>query len=178
MSKSSLSPCHLCIADDGCCVFPFYDGWKIVLLPSEVQRIAEYTGKDPSEFIDLTPLPLSQQEEYNQYNANDLLWSRLFSLWAEPSGLINNCPFVKKEGCSLPYNIKPFLCQAYPLDFNITDSKIMIPAETDCELLKSMGSLDSVLTYFHDDWDSLNSRFEAFRQDFIALLNNLEGTVS
>jgi hypothetical protein len=179
VSKTSLSACHVCIASDsGCCVFPLYDGWKITLLPTEVQLISEYTGKDPSEFIDTTPLPLSQLEDYNQGIAKDPPWSRLFSLWAQPSGFKNNCPFVRTEGCMLPYQVKPFLCQVYPLDFSITDGNIFLPEETDCPLLKSGGSINSVLACFDDDWESLQCRFETFRHDFLSLLNMLEGTAA
>ena len=179
VSKSNLSACRVCIASDGgCCVFPLSDGWKIILLPTEVQLISEYTGKDPSEFIDATPLPSSQQEDYNQFNAKDPLWSRLFSLWTQPSGFKNNCPFVQSEGCSLPYQVKPFLCRVYPLDFNITDGNIFLPVETDCLMLMSVGSINSVLSCFDDDWESLQCRFEAFRHDFLSLLNMLEGTVT
>jgi Fe-S-cluster containining protein len=178
-SKSSFSVCRACIASaGGCCVFPLSDGWKIILLPAEVQLISEYTGKAPSEFIDTTPLPLLQQEAYNQFTAKDPLWSRLFSLWTQPSGFKNNCPFIQSEGCFLPYEVKPFLCRVYPLDFNITDGNIFVPVETDCLLLKSVGSINSVLACFDDDWGSLQGRFEAFRHDFLSLLNMLDGTAN
>jgi Fe-S-cluster containining protein len=154
------------------------DGWKITLLPEEVQLISKYTGKAPSEFIDTTPLPLSQLEDYNQFAAEDPPWSRLFSLWAQPSGFKNNCPFVRSEGCMLPYRVKPFLCRVYPLDFSITDGNIFLPVETDCQLLKSGGSINSVLACFNDDWESLQCRFEIFRHDFLSLLNTLEETAA
>ena len=76
---------------------------------------------------------------------------------------------------SLPYHVKPFLCQAYPLDFNIAAGTIFVPEETDCPMLQSSRSLHEVLACFGDDWDNLQSRFEAFRQDFISLLNTLDG---
>lgn len=178
-SQSRLFTCHVCIASDGgCCVFPLSYGWKIILLPTEVPLLLEYTSKAPSEFIDTTPLPLAQQEDYNQIDAKDPLWSRLFSLWTQPSGFKNNCPFVHTEGCSLPYQVKPFLCRVYPLDFNITDGTIFLPVETDCLLLKSVGSINSVLACFDDDWESLQCRFDTFRSDFLSLLHVLEGTVT
>ena len=175
-SGPNLSACRVCITfDDGCCVFPLWDEWKIVLLPAEMQRISEFTGKDPSEFIDTTPLTPPQLEDYIDPGNEDPLWARLFSLWTQPSGFKDKCPFVMAEGCSLPYEVKPFLCQAYPLDFNITAGTLFVPEETDCPMLQSSRSLHEVLACFGDDWDSLQSRFEAFRQDFISLLNTLEG---
>lgn len=173
--NSSPAICRACIASDGCCVFPLFDGWKIILLPTEVQRIAAFTGKDPSEFIDTTPLPLSQREDYLRLSVEDPLWSRLVSIWTQPSGFKNNCPFLQTEGCSLPYQVKPFLCQIYPLDFNITEGTIFLPEETDCLLLQRGSSIEEVLAHFNDDWENLQHRFEAFRSDVVSMLNILEG---
>jgi hypothetical protein len=174
-SGPNLSACRVCITfDDGCCVFPLWDEWKIVLLPAEIRRISEFTGKAASEFIDITPLTLPQLEDYIDPGKEDPLWARLFSLWTQPSGFKDKCPFVMAEGCSLPYHVKPFLCQAYPLDFNITAGTISVPEETDCHVLQSSGSLHEALACFGDDLYSLQRRFEEFRQDFILLLNTLD----
>lgn len=145
------------------------------MLPAEVQRIAEFTGKDPSEFIDTAPLTVSQLEDCLAFSTEDPLWARLFSLWTHPGGFKNSCPFVKAEGCSLPYQVKPFLCQAYPLDFNITAGTIFVPEKTDCPMVQSGKSLHEVLACFGDEWENLKRRFESFRRDCISWLNALEG---
>ena len=164
--------CRVCIIfSGGCCVFPFLDGWKIILLPGEIQRIAEFTGEDPSYFIDNSPLNQSQLEFYTEDTVEDPLWAQLFSTWARPTGLKGRCPFLKREGCSLPYHIKPLLCQIYPLDFNITKGTLLLKADMDCLLLKSVGSVDEVSNRFDDDMSSLQLRFKAFRNEFFSLLN-------
>ena len=175
-SGPNLSACRVCITfDDGCCVFPLWYEWKIVLLPTEIQRISEFTGKDPSEFIDTTPLTPPQLEDYVDSGNEDPMWARLFSLWTQPSGFKDECPFVTAEGCSLPYEVKPFLCQAYPLDFNVTDGTIFIDDKTSCLLLKGARSISEALACFGDDWDNLQSRFKIFRHDFLSLLDTIEG---
>lgn len=168
-----MSSCHECIATDGgCCSFIFADGWKIILLPTEVKRIVELIGKDPSGFIDTTPLTPAQREWYiSRFGVEDPLWVRLVSLWTNPSGFKNSCPFIQAEGCRLSYQEKPFLCRIYPLDFNITDGHIFLPKETACPIGQNAGSTKEVLDYFGDDWEALQRSSKAFRQDFISLLN-------
>ena len=164
--------CRVCIIlSGGCCVFPFLEGWKIILLPGEIQRIAEFTGEDPSHFIDNSPLTQNQLEFYTENAVEDPLWARLFSIWTKPAGLKGRCHFLKREGCSLPYHVKPFLCQTYPLDFNITKGTLLLNGGMNCLLLRSVRSVDEVPNRFDDDMNSLQLRFEAFRNEFFSLLN-------
>ena len=173
MGKRSLTStiCRVCIIfSGGCCVFPFMDGWKIILLPGEIQRIAEFTGEDPSYFVDNSPLTQNQLEFYTGNTVEDPLWAQLFSAWTKPAGLKGKCNFLKREGCSLPYHIKPLLCQIYPLDFNITKGTLLLKGDMDCLLLKSVRSADEVPNRFDDDMNSLQLRFKAFRNEFLSLL--------
>ena len=168
--------CQDCVASDlGCCVRVFDEGWKLVLLPSEVGRIWTTTGVAPSEFVDTSPLTSAQLEWYcSTHTAGDFLWSRLFSLWTRPSGIRNACPFVRPDGCSLPYESKPFLCRIYPLSFSITENRIYFPEESDCPIGRGMKSEDGILYYFHDDMERLKRAFAAFREEFVRLVSVLE----
>ena len=172
-SRRRLTPyiCRVCrIFSRGCCVFPFLDGWKIILLPGEIQRISEFAGEDSSYFIDNSPLTQNQLEFYTKNTVEDPLWAQLFSIWTKPTGLKGSCHFLNKEGCSLPYHIKPFLCQIYPLDFNITKGTLLLNGNMDCLLLQSVCSADEVPNRFDDEMNSLQLRFKAFRNEFFSLL--------
>ena len=163
--------CRVCIIfRGGCCVFPFLEGWKIILLPGEIQRISEFAGEDSSYFIDNSPLTQNQLEFYTKNTVEDPLWAQLFSIWTKPTGLKGSCHFLNKEGCSLPYHIKPFLCQIYPLDFNITKGTLLLNGNMDCLLLQSVCSADEVPNRFDDEMNSLQLRFKAFRNEFFSLL--------
>lgn len=167
--------CRLCISvTGGCCVFALYDGWKIFVFPAEAQRIAEYTGKELSEFLDTSPLSESQRAYFNENGEDDPLWERLFSLWTQPGGFKGKCPFVQKDGCPLPYHIKPFICQMFPLDFNITSNTINFRNDLECLIPHVADSKDKIIACFGDHCDHLDERFQAFRNDFIALLNTIE----
>lgn len=170
-----LSACRDCIKhSDGCCVYPFFDGWKIVLLPHEVRRISEYTGRPAQSFTDDSPLVLSQLEYYQENRNTDPQWSKLFDLWEKPTGLKGKCPFLVPQGCTLPYNKKPFLCQAYPLSFNITENTIFRDEDPDCLLIQAASSAGIVLDRFRDSHEDLSSRFEEYRSDFFDLLGSLQ----
>jgi len=173
-----MATCSECIASDGgCCVSVFAKGWKIVLLPSEVNRISAVTGQDPARFVDTSPLAPVQMEFYcsPQQAAEDPLWARLFSLWTRPGGLKSACPFLVPDGCSLPYWAKPFLCQVYPLQFSIAGNRLYSTSECDCPLAREMHSEGDVLAYFHDGSERLWKAFVTFQQEFIELLTVLEG---
>ncbi len=170
--------CRTCIPKtDGCCKFPFHDGFKLILLPSEVARAAARLGKAPEEFIDTSPLSPYEREWFvTGPDRQDKLWARLFELWQQPTGVTGSvCPFVTDSGCALPYTEKPFICQAYPLDFNITTGALYQPTDTDCMLCEQAKSVDEILTVFNDNWESLQQRFKAYRRECLALLNSLEG---
>jgi Fe-S-cluster containining protein len=169
--------CHDCIVTSGgCCNTAFTDRWKIILLPNEVKRISKLTGKDPSEFVDTSPLAPSQLRWYVcQYAVEDPLWVQLVSLWGHPVGLKNSCPFLTCEGCSLPYQDKPFLCQVYPLDFNITRGDIFLPKDTSCPVGQSASAEEKVPAYFGDDWEGLQRRFRLFRTHLLLLLGTVLG---
>ena len=167
--------CRDCISNsDGCCVYPFYDGWKIVLLPHEVQRISEFTGRAPETFADDSPLVNGQLEYYRENRKADPEWSQLFDRWKKPTGLKGKCPFLVPQGCTLPYNKKPFLCQAYPLTFNITANTIYREDDPDCLLIQAASCADHVLNRFKDSREELSSRFEEYRRDFYNLLESLQ----
>lgn len=167
------SICRVCrIISGGCCVFPFLDGWKIILLPGEIQRISEFVGEDPSSFVDNTPLTQDQLKFYIKDSMEDPRWAQLFLTWTKPTGLTGRCHFLKKDGCSLPYHIKPFLCQIYPLDFNITEGTLLLNDDMDCILLQSVCSADEVPDRFDDDINSLQLRFTAFRNELLSLLTS------
>ena len=165
--------CHDCVnATGGCCKSVFNEGWKIILLPQEVKGISELTGKNPVEFVDNSPLSPYQKEWYaTRPELQDKLWARLFSRWDNPPGLKGGCPFLTKQGCLLPYQSKPFICQVFPLSFNITENEIFQPYETNCPVGKKAASAKDVLDYFNDDWVSLQRRFKMFRQECLDLLN-------
>jgi hypothetical protein len=166
--------CRDCIKHgDGCCVYPFFYGWKIILLPHEIKRIAAFTGRDPGSFVDDTPLVESQREYYCD-DSGDPDWSRLFHLWDRPTGLKGACPFLTPQGCTLPYNTKPLLCQVYPLTFNISDAAIFRIPDPDCLLIQASSCAGDVLHYFKDNHEGLSSRFEEYRRDFYNLLGSLQ----
>lgn len=173
--KLAKQACRICIPLlGGCCVFPMYDGWKILVFPEEAKRIAEYTGKEISEFIDTSPLEQSQREYLITGCPDDPLWSRLFALWPKPSGLKDKCPFVSKNGCLLPYHVKPFICQTFPLDFNITYNTINFRDDMGCIMTHLTGSKDKIAACFGDHYEQLEERFQVFRGEFIKLLEMLE----
>lgn len=173
--KLAKKACKICIPLlGGCCVFPMYDGWKILVFPGEARRIAEYTGMDIPEFLDISPLKESQKEYLTSGCADDPLWSRLISLWPEPGGLKGRCPFISKTGCLLPYHIKPFICQIFPLDFNITENTINFRYDMECILTHLIGTKDKITACFGDRYDHLEERFQTFRGEFIRLLETLE----
>jgi Fe-S-cluster containining protein len=172
-AKSDKNICRICIKQTGgCCVFPLESGWKIPILPSEVFRIAEYTGKEIPQFLDTTPLVKSQMDYY--LGMHDDIWARLFSIWQYPTGIKGRCHFLGRKGCMLPYNIKPFICQVFPLDFNITRNTIVINYSIECLLLQSLNSCEKVTEYFGDDFDALKHRYKVFMGDLILLLDHLE----
>ena len=167
--------CRTCIpVTGGCCVFALYDGWKIFVLPAEAQRIAGYTGRDISEFLDTSPLVESQRAYLYENAGEDPLWSRLFSLWPNPGGFKGKCPFVQKDGCPLPYRIKPFICQMFPLDFNITANAINFRDDLECLVPLVADSKAKITACFGDHSDHLDERFQSFRSDFLVLLETLE----
>lgn len=171
-----LSPCRVCIAvTGGCCIFPLCNEWKIVVLPSEAKRIAEYTGLAVDKFIDTSPLNSDQLEEYTSNCDEDPLWARLFSVWEKPTGLKEKCPFLKPGGCTLPYRMKPFMCQMYPLNFNITSCAAHLSPELECLLIQRVNSMEKVLECFGDNSGHLHERLRVFRGEFTALLHELEG---
>lgn len=171
-----MATCRDCISTGGgCCVGVFEDGWKLVLLPSEVKKISAITGKAPSEFADMSPLSARQLDWYtNGFAGEDPLWARLFQLWKRPSAIRSKCPFLTPSGCSLPYDSKPFLCRIYPLGFNITTNKFYYPPETDCIVERDLHSASEVLDHFHDDESHLGKSFQTFRRQCLELLEKHE----
>jgi len=174
-NKFLKSACRNCVSyNDGCCVYPFFWEWKIIVLPKEIERISQFSGKQPSEFIDDSPLVDSQLEYYTEQNGEDPLWGRLFEIWNKPTGLKGSCPFLKPEGCTLPYEVKPMLCQMYPLNFNITENKVFLSEEPDCLLYHVVSGKDEVLEHFKDNSEILQSRFNKFCNELKDLLYSLE----
>ncbi len=171
-----MAGCCDCIADDGgCCHIVFKKGWKILLFPGEIERISGITGKVPSEFVDTGPICSSQMEWYvDRFSREDPLWVHLVSEWEQPSGLVGRCPFLQQQGCALPYEGKPFICQIYPLDFNLTHGYSYLPKDTDCPAAIETRSVEGVLEYFNDDHEALERRHQAFRQDCLTLLGMVE----
>lgn len=171
--------CKLCIPlTGGCCNFALDHGWKIFVFPWEARRIAEYTGKDIAEFIDIGPLASEQLDYIRSDVVKDPLWARLFSLWSNPPGFRLKCPFVSKDGCQLPYHIKPFICQIFPLDFNITHNKIVLRLDMGCFLPLVTRSTDEIALCFDDRRDNLNERFQSFRKELLQLLHSVEQQTS
>ena len=168
--------CKQCIASSGgCCVSVFDAGWKIVLLPSEIKRISLVTSKNPTEFVDVSPLASVQRDWYaSRYATEDPLWARLFSLWSRPCGIRSFCPFLTEKGCCLSYEAKPFLCRIYPLRFNITTGHIYHSQETDCPAGKTGKTIEEVIAYFDDNKASLERGFQAFRQEVLHWLSVLD----
>ncbi len=170
-------PCRHCIKEyGGCCKFVFHDDFKLILLPSEVRRIASLSGKEAEEFIDAAPLSPYQREWFvTGPDRHDKLWSRLFHLWGQPTGFKGPCPFLTERGCPFQYRDKPFICQAYPLDFNITSDQLFRPTDSDCMVCERAKSDAELVSYFNDDWEGLRKRFRSFRRECIEMLNKFEG---
>jgi hypothetical protein len=169
--------CTRCIATTrGCCVTPFEDGWKIVLLPDEVESIAALTARAPATFIDRTPLVPDQREYYLEGETSDPLWASLFARWPRPTGFKGACPFLSCTGCTLPYDQKPFLCQVYPIEFNLTRGTLFLPAqEEECDVTTAARSPRDVTDCFGDNLESLQRRLDLFRQRALKLLKKLDG---
>lgn len=172
--------CTECIAaTHGCCVTPFEEGWKIVVLPDEIAAIAALTGREPSTFVDETALVPDQREYYLEGETTDPLWASLFARWPSPTGFKGACPFLSRHGCTLPYGSKPFLCQAYPIDFNLTHQTLALTTveEDDrCDVTAAARSPRDVTDCFGDDLASLHERLGLFRQRVLKLLEQLEGS--
>ncbi|MBI2860760.1 MAG: hypothetical protein HYX91_04550 [Chloroflexi bacterium] len=167
-----MGTCPDCIAfSGGCCASIFAGGWKLLLLPSEVERISLLAGKDPAEFIDTSPMSLAQQKWYAAADADDdPVWVRLITAWDRPTGFVHHCPFLGVKGCSLPYPAKPFACRIYPLSFNLTTARIGLPEKTDCPVCQDRKSLAEVLEYFGDESGSLEATFKRFREEAISII--------
>jgi len=169
-----LSGCRECITQSGgCCEFIFGDGWKIPVFPEELKRISRFTGQDIASMMNTDPLSRSQRQWYARQKT-DPLWNKLFLVWSHPTGFTKTCPFLRPDGCALPYQEKPFVCQAFPLDFNITEGKVFLGKDLDCPLGDNARSPEEIVTCFDDDWDSFMSRFNEFRQNFLTLLGELQ----
>ena len=174
--------CTRCIAaTKGCCVTPFEDEWKIVLLPEEVESIAALARREPATFIDETPLVPDQREYYVESETDDPLWASLFARWERPTGFKGACPFLCSAGCTLPYEQKPFLCQVYPIEFNLTQGTLFLPAldeEESCDVTMGARSPRDVTDCFGDNLESLQQRLDLFRQRALMLLEKIEGAGS
>lgn len=173
-------PCVRCIAaTHGCCVTPFEDGWKIVLLPDEVASIAALTRRAPASFIDETALVPDQREYYLEGETNDPLWASLFARWPRPLGFKGACPFLSCAGCTLPYEQKPFLCQVYPIEFNLTHRTLFLPTldeDDSCDVTAAARSPRDVTDCFGDNLESLHRRLDLFRQRALKLLEKLDSS--
>ncbi len=171
-----MAGCSDCISENGgCCHVVLENGWKILLFPDEIKRISEISGKSPAEFVDTSPVCSSQMEWYeSRFAQEDPLWFRLVSEWKEPTGISGKCPFLSQEGCALPYDKKPFICQIYPLDFNLTSGKLYMPDDSNCPVMDDYHSMQGVLAYFNDDSEAIGRRHETFRQECLALLAGME----
>jgi hypothetical protein len=167
--------CGVCISvTGGCCQFALYDGWKIFVFPAEAERIAGFTGRKTDEFVDTSPLVESQRAYFAENSHEDPLWARLFSIWDRPGGFKGKCPFLQKDGCPLPYRIKPFICQMFPLDFNITANSIDFRDDLECLIPLIADSKERITGCFGDHCERLDERFATFRNEFIQLLDSLE----
>jgi Fe-S-cluster containining protein len=173
--------CTRCIAaTQGCCVTPFEDEWKIILLPDEVESIAALARREPATFVDKTPLVPDQREQYLKSETNDPLWASLFARWPRPTGFKDACPFLSRAGCTLPYDGKPFLCQVYPIEFNLTLGILFLPAldgEESCDVTRAARSPRDVADCFGDNLEFLQRRLDLFRQRALKLLGKLEEKV-
>ena len=157
----------------GCCNFSLIGGWKIILLPYEINRIAAVLQRTPSEFVDTSPLIPPQLQTYLS-DYEDSIWVRLFLIWHNPTGIKHPCPFLTSKGCSIPYESKPFICQAYPLTFHITAGILCCPNETSCPIGRNQPKIEEVVKHFGDNLQRLNEEFIVFRRELITLLNLLE----
>jgi Fe-S-cluster containining protein len=151
-------------------------GWKILLMPDEVTRICQITGKASHEFTDASPLIAAQTEAYISNALDDPLWALLACLWEHPVGIQGRCPFRETDGCVLPYEDKPFICRVYPLDFNITRGTLYLSKVTACPISRSATSADEVLAHFKDGRRALEKRFDLYRSQFLSLLGQLSAT--
>jgi Fe-S-cluster containining protein len=172
--------CTRCIAaTKGCCVTPFEDEWKIVLLPEEVESIAALARREPAAFIDETPLVPDQREYYVESGTDDPLWATLFARWPRPTGFKGACPFLSRAGCTLAYEQKPFLCQVYPIEFNLTQGTLFLPALDEaesCDVTLAARSPRDVTDGFGDNLESLQRRLDLFRQRALKLLEKITGS--
>ncbi len=170
-----MTGCTDCVSDyGGCCKFVLSGGWKIILLPSEVRKMVAAAG-GAGPWFDNSPLAEYQRQYYvSHFASTDPLWVRLIELWPAPTGIKSYCPFIASRGCTLPYREKPFLCQAFPLDFNVTTNSIFLPRETCCSMAERAESAEEILSYFGDEMEDLKRRFGAFRQEFQDSLAVLE----
>ncbi len=164
--------CPDCISvDGGCCCDIFTEDWKIILLPSEIERLSTISGLPQSRFVNDEPLSKSQRKLYTTGGAlYDPLWAELMSLWPRPTGIKHHCPFLIAKGCILPYHAKPFICQVFPLDFSITSGLISVPENSRCEVVHQLKTLEGIVAYFKDDCGALQQAFAEYRREFIQLL--------
>jgi len=142
-----------------------------------VESIAALSRRAPNTFIDETPLTPEQREHYLEGEKDDPLWASIFARWPAPTGFKGACPFLSRAGCSLPYDQKPFLCQVYPIEFNLTKGTLFIPGENDdgsCDVTMAARSPRDVTDSFGDNLESLQRRLDLFRNRALKLLERLE----
>jgi GNAT superfamily N-acetyltransferase len=152
------------------------DHWKIVLLPSEIKRIAAVSSLPPSQFVDSTPLSAKQIGSYADDDAiqDDPMWARLFFNWKYPYGIKNNCPFLTSKGCHLPYRSKPFICRVHPLGFNLTTGTLYSYPDGTCPIAREQKSIEETAHCFHDNIASLEQALTTFRDECLSLIQTIE----
>jgi Fe-S-cluster containining protein len=84
--------------------------------PGDVQRIAEFTGRD-----NFTEFRAPANELYSDQDDDPLWRDRVFRkdhtrrvLKREENG---DCTFLSETGCVLPYETRPLVCRLYPYEY-------------------------------------------------------------
>lgn len=91
--------------------------YGVCVTPFDILRIAEATGKRPSDFLAVLP-EYPEIERKESIVVIDGRRSMLVLKWRR--GFV--CPFYKSDGCSI-YDARPMVCRMYP--FRVKDGKVV-----------------------------------------------------
>ena len=128
-ATSGPSVCARCVARGGGCCTSEPGIFGPPLTPGDEQRIAEATGRLRAQFVhvrDVDPEELAAWEE-DVPSLKGLAKNGQVRSLARPEG---RCLLLGPQGCTLPPDAKPLLCQLFP--FNVVGQSLRVQPAGDC----------------------------------------------